>query len=51
MLPDQLILRIPGPIPIPPSVQRAMSQSMIGHRGKKTSTMIQQIYIQQGVLI
>lgn len=33
MLPDQLLLRIPGPSPIPPSVQRAMSQPMIGHRG------------------
>lgn len=41
MLPDQLILRIPGPTPIPPSVQRAMSQPMIGHRGEDTSTMIQ----------
>ena len=41
MLPDQLILRIPGPTPIPPSVQRAMSLPMIGHRGQDTSTMIQ----------
>lgn len=43
MLTDQLILRIPGPTPIPPSVQRAMSQPMIGHRGEDTSTMIQYI--------
>ena len=40
MLPDQQLLRIPGPSPIPPSVGRAMSQPMIGHRGKETSTML-----------
>jgi aspartate aminotransferase-like enzyme len=34
MLPDQKILRIPGPTPIPPSVTRAMSQPMIGHRSE-----------------
>ena len=43
MLQDQTILRIPGPSPIPPSVQRAMSQSMIGHRGKETSDMLKKI--------
>lgn len=43
MLQDQLILRIPGPTPIPPSVERAMSQPMIGHRGQETSAMIQNI--------
>ncbi|MGK7376697.1 pyridoxal-phosphate-dependent aminotransferase family protein [Planococcus sp. 1R117A] len=40
MLTDQQILRIPGPTPIPPSVNRAMSQPMIGHRGQSTSDMI-----------
>lgn len=40
MLTDQQILRIPGPSPIPPSVSRAMSQPMIGHRGQSTSDMI-----------
>lgn len=40
MLTDQQILRIPGPSPIPPSVARAMSQPMIGHRGQSTSDMI-----------
>lgn len=40
MLTDQQILRIPGPSPIPPSVNRAMSQPMIGHRGQSTSDMI-----------
>lgn len=40
MLKDQQILRIPGPSPIPPSVARAMSQPMIGHRGQSTSDMI-----------
>ncbi|WP_313893697.1 alanine--glyoxylate aminotransferase family protein [Psychrobacillus sp.] len=43
MLQDQTILRIPGPSPIPPSVQRAMSQTMIGHRGKETSHMLKNI--------
>ncbi len=43
MLQDYQLLRIPGPSPIPPSVQRAMSQPMIGHRGKETSNMLQNI--------
>lgn len=43
MLTDQQILRIPGPTPIPPSVNRAMSQPMIGHRGESTSDMISDI--------
>jgi len=32
MLQGQTILRIPGPTPIPPQVELAMSQPMIGHR-------------------
>ncbi|UCZ55377.1 alanine--glyoxylate aminotransferase family protein [Bacillus shivajii] len=32
MLKDQDFLRVPGPTPIPPSVQRAMTKPMIGHR-------------------
>ncbi|TQR15301.1 pyridoxal-phosphate-dependent aminotransferase family protein [Psychrobacillus soli] len=43
MLQDQTILRIPGPSPIPPSVQRAMNHTMIGHRGKETSQMLKNI--------
>lgn len=43
MLQDQRFLRIPGPSPIPPSVQRAMSQPMLGHRGKEVSAMVQSI--------
>jgi len=43
MLADQQILRIPGPSPIPPSVQRAMAQTMIGHRGQNTSEMLRKI--------
>ncbi len=43
MLRDQQILRIPGPTPIPPSVQRAMAQPMIGHRGQSTSDIISDI--------
>ena len=43
MLQDQMLLRIPGPSPIPPSVQRAMSQPMIGHRGQETSNMLKNI--------
>lgn len=43
MLIDQQILRIPGPTPIPPSVERAMMQPMMGHRGKGTSDLIERI--------
>lgn len=43
MLTDQQILRIPGPTPIPPSVNRAMVQPMIGHRGQSTSDLIADI--------
>ncbi|MGI2327941.1 pyridoxal-phosphate-dependent aminotransferase family protein [Planococcus sp. YIM B11945] len=43
MLADQQILRIPGPTPIPPSVQRAMAQPMIGHRGQSTTELLQRI--------
>lgn len=43
MLSDQQLLRIPGPTPIPPSVQRAMSQPMIGHRGKETKELLKSI--------
>jgi aspartate aminotransferase-like enzyme len=40
MLPDQKILRIPGPTPIPPSVTRTMSQPMIGHRSEDFKQII-----------
>ncbi|OZU86962.1 aminotransferase, partial [Virgibacillus indicus] len=43
MLPDQHLLRIPGPSPIPPSVQLAMSQPMIGHRGQEAKELLKQI--------
>ncbi|MFD1040444.1 pyridoxal-phosphate-dependent aminotransferase family protein [Virgibacillus byunsanensis] len=43
MLTDQQLLRIPGPTPIPPSVQRAMSQPMIGHRAPETKDLLQRI--------
>ncbi|MFD2751536.1 alanine--glyoxylate aminotransferase family protein [Virgibacillus siamensis] len=39
---DQL-LRIPGPTPIPPSVQQAMNQPMIGHRGSETKQLLQRL--------
>jgi len=35
-----LHLRIPGPTPIPPRVQQAMNQPMIGHRSKECSALI-----------
>lgn len=40
---DFSILRIPGPTPIPPSVERAMAQPMVGHRGQETKELIQRI--------
>lgn len=43
MLKDQHFLRIPGPTPIPPSVQRAMNQEMIGHRSKDFIQLLQSI--------
>src|SRR5699024_12823833 len=42
-LKESSILRIPGPSPIPPSIQRAMSQPMIGHRGSETSELMGRI--------
>lgn len=35
-----LHLRIPGPTPIPPEVQQAMSQPMLGHRSQACSAII-----------
>ncbi|QKY68364.1 alanine--glyoxylate aminotransferase family protein [Lentibacillus sp. CBA3610] len=43
MLPDQQFLRIPGPTPIPPSVNGAMSQPMIGHRDQETNDLLHTI--------
>ncbi|RDW15567.1 pyridoxal-phosphate-dependent aminotransferase family protein [Oceanobacillus chungangensis] len=43
MLADQQLLRIPGPSPIPPSVTRAMSKPMIGHRANETKQLLQSI--------
>ncbi|MFC0300597.1 pyridoxal-phosphate-dependent aminotransferase family protein [Virgibacillus soli] len=43
MLTEQQILRIPGPTPIHPSIQRAMNQSMIGHRDQATSKLLEKI--------
>ncbi|TGB01246.1 pyridoxal-phosphate-dependent aminotransferase family protein [Halobacillus salinus] len=37
------LLHTPGPTPIPPSVERAMNQPMIGHRGEKCKELIQSI--------
>lgn len=43
MLQDMSLLRIPGPTPIPPSVQNAMSKPMVGHRDPETKELIQKI--------
>lgn len=40
MLPDQHFLRTPGPTPIPPSVQQAMHQPMVGHRDQETKELL-----------
>ncbi|SDW57007.1 aspartate aminotransferase [Marininema mesophilum] len=40
MLPDKFRLQIPGPTPIPPGVQQAMAQPMIGHRDPDCSRMV-----------
>ncbi|WP_232696283.1 pyridoxal-phosphate-dependent aminotransferase family protein [Brevibacillus daliensis] len=42
MLQEKAILRIPGPTPIPPRVQQAMSQPMIGHRSGQFSKILKE---------
>lgn len=37
------LLHTPGPTPIPPSVERAMSQPMIGHRGAKCKQLLKEL--------
>lgn len=37
---DKFRLHTPGPTPVPPSVQHAMAQPMIGHRSKEFSAII-----------
>lgn len=37
------LLHTPGPTPIPPSVERSMSQPMIGHRGGKCKELMNDI--------
>ncbi|SFK10864.1 aspartate aminotransferase [Halobacillus dabanensis] len=37
------LLHTPGPTPIPPSVERSMSQPMIGHRGEKCKELMNDI--------
>lgn len=43
MLKEQTFLRIPGPTPIPPSVQQAMNLSIIGHRSSEASNLLSSI--------
>lgn len=43
MLQDYQVLRIPGPTPVPPRVNRAMTQSMAGHHAPQTYQIIQNI--------
>lgn len=37
------LLRVPGPTPIPPSVERAMSMPMIGHRGEEMEQLFAEV--------
>ncbi|SFS91737.1 pyridoxal-phosphate-dependent aminotransferase family protein [Marininema halotolerans] len=50
MLPDKFRLQIPGPTPIPPRVQQAMNQPMIGHRDPDCSNMVAQLSQRLGPL-
>ncbi|HLR64747.1 MAG TPA: alanine--glyoxylate aminotransferase family protein [Pseudogracilibacillus sp.] len=43
MLQDYSLLRIPGPTPVPPSVGHALNKPMIGHRGKETTALLQNL--------
>ena len=40
---DKPILRIPGPTPIPPKVEHAMSKPIIGHRSSEMKDLLSQI--------
>lgn len=40
---EKQVLRIPGPVPIPPSVNLAMSKPMIGHRSPEMKELINRI--------
>ncbi|OYD09751.1 pyridoxal-phosphate-dependent aminotransferase family protein [Paludifilum halophilum] len=42
MLQDKFRLQIPGPTPVPPRVQQAMAQPMIGHRDPDCSRLVQE---------
>ncbi|SFX80874.1 aspartate aminotransferase [Thermoactinomyces sp. DSM 45891] len=39
---EKFHLRIPGPTPIPPRIQQAMTHPMIGHRSSEASTLIRE---------
>ncbi|KEO84386.1 pyridoxal-phosphate-dependent aminotransferase family protein [Tumebacillus flagellatus] len=39
MFKEQTILRIPGPTPVPPQVERAMARPMVGHRSGEFSAL------------
>lgn len=43
MLKSANLLRIPGPTPIPPSVTRAMTQPMIGHRSEEAKELFKRV--------
>lgn len=43
LLQDYQLLRIPGPTPIPPSVQQAMMKPMTGHREQDTKDLLKRV--------
>lgn len=43
MFEEKIILRIPGPTPIPPRVQQAMTRPMIGHRSGQFSKILSEV--------
>lgn len=43
MMPDKQILQIPGPVPVPPSVNRAMSRPIIGHRDAEMKELMKTV--------
>lgn len=59
MFQEQMMLRIPGPTPIPPQVERAMNRPMIGHRSgefsrlfAETATRLKRVFqTEQDVLV
>ncbi|GGE11045.1 serine-pyruvate aminotransferase [Marinithermofilum abyssi] len=50
MIQDKFRLHTPGPTPIPPRVQQAMNQPMIGHRDPDCSRLVRDLSLRMGLV-